>query len=346
MPGTHAAAHRKNHSLAARGLQHVQRLVLHFVRRAAHRDFQRIHIAHQAHPVAHAPLYLADVLLLAPIQHVEARVRQMIEAGVHFGVVVVELDPIRRKRVADALQIGMGELHVVLLVDEAHDVVQNEDALHRVAHHLVLRLQPVDDHARAQVDQLVRALRVFHQVDHEVRRAAHEPRRAQRPARRHHRQNVAVVQNALPVHPDAMQRQRRERVGLHFVLRKIVDVFQAIERVVFARRVVLPELDLRAQHRRLGRHAVFHPPRRNEDDVGKLPHDLEVGLEPQLRIEEIIHVLDSQIAGDPRAVDDQRHRDLVHLFTARRAFKCLPLFLQHGFPFVVRRQPSLNIVVP
>ena len=240
----------------------------------------------------------------------------------------------------------MRELHVVLFVDEAHDVVQDEDALDRVAHDLVLRLQPVDDHARAQVDQPVRALRVFHEVDHEVRGAAHEARRAQRPARGHHRQNVAMVQNALPDHPDAMQRQRREGVRLHFVLREIVDVFQAIERVVFARGVVLPEFDFGAQHRGLGRHAVFHPPRRDENDIRILPHDLQVGFEPQLGVQVVIHVLDSQITGNPRAIHDQRHRDLVHLFAARRALKCLPLFLQHGFPFLVRRQPSLNIVVP
>ena len=345
-PRTHAAAHRKNNPLAARGLQHFQRLVLHFVRRAAHRDLQRIDVAHQDHPVAHPPLHFADMLLLAPIEHVEARVGQVVETGIHFRVVVIQLDPVRRKRVADPLEIGVRELHVVLFVDEAHNVVQDENALHRVAHHLVLRLQPVDDHAGAQVDQPVRALRVFHQVDHEVRRAAHKTRRAQRTPRRHHRQNVAVVQNALPGHPDAVQRERRKRVRLHFVLRKIVDVFQPVQRVVFARRVVLPELDLRAQHRGLRRHPVLHPPRRDENDVGKLAHDLQIGFEPQFRIQEVVQVLDPQIAGNPRTVHDQSHRDLVHLLAACRALKHVPLFLQHDFPFVVRRQSSLNIVVP
>ena len=178
-PRTHAAAHRKYNPLAARGLQHFQRFVLHFVRRAAHRNLQRIDVAHQDHPVAHPPLHFADMLLLAPIENVEACVGQVVETGIHFRVVMVQLDPVRGKRVADPLEIGVGELHVVLFVDEAHNVVQDENALHRVAHHFVLRLQPVDDHAGAQVDQTVRALRVFHQVDHEVRRAAHKTRRAQ-----------------------------------------------------------------------------------------------------------------------------------------------------------------------
>ena len=85
--------------------------------------------------------------------------------------------------------------------------------------------------------------------------------------------------------PGAVQRQRREAVGVHFILRKLVDVFQAVQSVILARRIVLPELDFGAQHRRLSGHAVLHPPRRDEDDVGKLPHDLEVRLEPELRIE-------------------------------------------------------------
>ena len=145
---------------------------------------------------------------------------------------------------------------------------------------------------------------ILHQVDHEVRRAAHKSRRAQRPARGHHGQDVAGIQNALPCHLDAVQRQPRKRVGLHFVLGKVVDVFQAIERVILARRVVLPELDLRAQHRGLRRHPVLHPPRRDEDDVRELAHDLQIGLKPELGIEEIIQVLDAR--GSPESTGCRR----------------------------------------
>ena len=154
----------------------------------------------------------------------------------------------------------MREFLVVLFVDEADDVVEDEDALDGVAHDFVLRLEPVDDHARAQVDQLVRALRILDELDHQVGRAAHESGGAQRAARGHHRQDVAVVEDLLLVHPDAVQRQRGEAVGLDLVLGELVDVFQPIERVILARRVVLPELDLRAEHRWLGSHPVFHPP--------------------------------------------------------------------------------------
>ena len=105
--------------------------------------------------------HFGDVPLLAPVQHVETRVGQVVQAGVHFSVVVIQLHPILGKRIADPLQIGMRELQVVLLVHEPHNVVEDEDALDRIAHHLLLRLQPVDDHPRAQVDQLVRALRVL-----------------------------------------------------------------------------------------------------------------------------------------------------------------------------------------
>ncbi len=145
-----------------------------------------------------------------------------------------------------------------------------------------------------------------------------KPGGAERAARGDDRQDVAVIEDALLDHLVAVQRQGGERVGLDFVFGKLVDVFEAIERVVFARRVVLPELDLRAEHRRLRGHPVLHPPRGDEDDVGILPHDLEVGLEPQLRIEVVVHVLDAQIAGDPRAVDDQRHRASCPSFRGAR----------------------------
>ncbi len=130
-------------------------------RRAADGDFQRIHIAHQAHAVADALLHLADICLLAPVKHIKAAIGQMIEAGIDFGVVVIDLDPILRKGVADALQIGMGEFHVVLFVDEADDVVEDENSFDRVAHDFVLGLEPVDDDAGAEVDELVTALRGF-----------------------------------------------------------------------------------------------------------------------------------------------------------------------------------------
>ena len=74
----------------------------------------------------------------------------------------------------------MRELLVVLFVDEADDVVEDEDALDRVAHDLVLGLEPVDDDARAEVDQPVAALGILDQFDHQVRRAADEARRAER----------------------------------------------------------------------------------------------------------------------------------------------------------------------
>jgi len=56
----------------------------------------------------------------------------------------------------------MGELQVMLLVDEPDNIVEDENAFDSVAHHLLLRFQPIDHHAHAQVDPLVRALGVFH----------------------------------------------------------------------------------------------------------------------------------------------------------------------------------------
>ena len=181
-----------------------------------------------------------------------------------------------------------------------------------------------------KIDQLVAALGILDQLDHQVRRAAHEAGRAERAARGDHRQDVAVVENPLPDHLDAVQRERGEGIGFDFVFGKLIDVFEPIERVIFARRVVLPEFDFRPEHRWLGRHAVFHPPTGDEDDVGKLPHDLQVRLEPQLGIQVVVHVLDSQIAGNPGTIDDQRHRHLVELFETSGALKDFPLMGEHG----------------
>ena len=94
---TDAAADRKDDALAAASLPARRAWPPDFLGRAADPDLQRVHIAHQAHAIAHAPLHFADILLLAPVQHVEAGVRQMVEAGVHFGVVVVDLDPVLRE---------------------------------------------------------------------------------------------------------------------------------------------------------------------------------------------------------------------------------------------------------
>ena len=172
----------------------------------------------------------------------------MVQTGVDLGVVVIDLDPVVRERIADALQVGMGELLVVLFVDEPHDVVEDEDPFDRVAHHLVLSLEPVDDDARAQIDELVTPLRVLDQLDHQVGRASDEARRAERPAGGHHRKDVAMIEDALPVHPNPVERHGGEGVGLHFVLRELIDVLEPVKRVVFARGVVLPELDLGAKH--------------------------------------------------------------------------------------------------
>src|ERR1035438_843597 len=85
--------------------------------------------SHQAHPIADAALHFRNVPLLAPIENIESRIGEVVEAGVDFGVVVVKLDPVLRKSVADALQVRMRELQVMLLVDEPNNIVEDEDTL-------------------------------------------------------------------------------------------------------------------------------------------------------------------------------------------------------------------------
>ena len=76
-----------------------------------------------------------------------------------------EAGPILRESVADALQVRMRIFQVMLLVDESDDVIEDENAFYRIAHHLLLRFQPVDDDSGTEVDKLVRAFGVFHQIN-------------------------------------------------------------------------------------------------------------------------------------------------------------------------------------
>src|SRR5204863_10050195 len=73
-----------------------------------------------------------------------------------------------------------------------------------------------------------------------------------------------------------------------------------------------------------------HPPGGDEDNFRKLFVNFEVGLEPDLRIEEVIHVLEAKIAGDPGAIDDERHRNFVEFLKPRRSLEDVPLFRFHS----------------
>ena len=66
MPGLVPPPTDKDDSLAAAFFEYVQRGLAHFLGRAAHADFQRIHVAHQAHPVADALLYLGRCPSVCP----------------------------------------------------------------------------------------------------------------------------------------------------------------------------------------------------------------------------------------------------------------------------------------
>src|ERR1035441_4580485 len=126
-----------------------------------------------------------------------------------------------------------------------------------------------------------------------------------------------------------MQGQAGKAVSFHFVIREVVDILEPVESVIFAGRIVLPEFDLGAKDRGLRRHPVFHPPRGNEDNVRKLAHNLQIGLKPEFGVEKVVEVLDAQVSGDPWAIDDERHWNLVHLFAAHCSLECFPLFWQH-----------------
>src|SRR5215469_13449123 len=67
-----AAADGKDDAFAARAFQHVKSNLADLLGRAAHSDFEGVHVAQHAPAIADALLDLADVLLLTPIEDVEA----------------------------------------------------------------------------------------------------------------------------------------------------------------------------------------------------------------------------------------------------------------------------------
>lgn len=76
-------------------------------------------------------------------------------------------------------------------------------------------------------------------------------------------------------------------------------------------------------------------------DVVKLEQDFQIGLEPDLGIEVVIKVAETEIPGKPRAIDNQRQRYSSPWHTLRRLFERFPLFRAHG-SFVLCLTPELS----
>jgi hypothetical protein len=73
--------------------------------------------------------------------------------------------------------------------------------------------------------------------------------------------------------------------------------------------------------------------------------NLEVGLKPDLTIQIKIHVFHAQITGNPRAIDDERHRSFIQLFEARGFLKNFPLFGSHTISLAQRRDNVRDIAI-
>ncbi len=54
-------------------------------------------------PTRSHTFHFGDVRLLAPVQHVEPAIRQVVEARLDFGVIVIKFHPILGERVANTL---------------------------------------------------------------------------------------------------------------------------------------------------------------------------------------------------------------------------------------------------
>src|ERR1035438_393129 len=77
--GAGAAAHGENDAFATGAFEHIEGGFADFLGCAADADFERVHIPHEAHTITHALLHFADILLLAPVEHVESGVGNVVQ---------------------------------------------------------------------------------------------------------------------------------------------------------------------------------------------------------------------------------------------------------------------------
>src|ERR1035441_5373698 len=76
--GAGTATHGENDAFAAGAFEHVQSGCANFLGCAADADFERVHVTHKTHAIADALLHFADILLLAPVEHVESGVGNVV----------------------------------------------------------------------------------------------------------------------------------------------------------------------------------------------------------------------------------------------------------------------------
>jgi len=100
----------------------------------------------------------------------------------------------------------MREFAVSVGGEETHDVIENQNAFDRVSDRLGLRLQPVDHGPGGQGEELVYRFWVLDGIDHEFGNAPQKCGQAERAAGGHHRNGVARIENAGPVHAVEVQR--------------------------------------------------------------------------------------------------------------------------------------------
>ena len=88
------------------------------------------------------------------------------------------------------------------------------------------------------------------------------------------------------------------------------------------------------ERRRLRGHAVLHPEARNPGDVGEAGQQIQVRPPPQIGVQEIVERVDADVTGQPRAIDDQRHRRSIGFTPARGGYEAVPGI--HGLPILFR----------
>ena len=275
------------------------------LRRALGQHLERRHVAHQADLRPRQGAHLINGPQVGEIEDLHAQIGHVTEGNRVVGIVVQHLH-YSRKSIENLLEIGMGELEVVLRRQKAGEIVEHQDALD-LAQRRCLRLQPLANQGGGHAQQPVRGCRLQLQAQEKARHSQQMAGHGERPASRHHLDDLAGLVHARLDPAVEIQDERQQAVVLRMRRAQPIQLLDPVRHRVGHRRPIAKETQAAAECARLGAHAHFHPETRQENDLGKAPLDLQVGLDPDLWHGQVVQRGNSEISGNPWAIHDQRH---------------------------------------
>jgi hypothetical protein len=168
-----------------------------------------------------------------------------------------------------SFRYGHREFLVILLADEADDIVEHQHAVDRVDG-LALTGVPIHQERVDDAQQLVGPLGVGAEHHQELGGAHQEAGDVERPARNREADAVAHGLDARAVARQPVEHERQQSVGGHVGDIDLVDILFAQDVLLGEGKLVLGKLAFAAERRRLGAHAELGPEPRQEHASGKV----------------------------------------------------------------------------